>query len=633
MNQLLPPVPGPRHRWSTRLRRLKRPTEALLLIGITVLAFGLRLYCLDCSGLWQDEQSILSGILNVDLGAALRTSTPLYSALVWLTSRMANPVETSFYLRLPSAIAGAMTPVVVYALGRQLFGRREALTAALLTALSTVLLDHSQEMRTYAVLPLLVAATAYCLVRVDTTYSPRWWLAAVAAMTALVFWSNTGVTVVAPTLAPYVVYLAWKLWRRRGLNLWFLAVAGLLLAAASIAALTVLAARFVTYDTPRPDISRIALTDYVFSLFRQMVTSTQFGLGQTDLMLMVGYLILALFGIYDGIRRGRPRGVVLCLLAIVIPAVLLAIFGQVQDLPPRFALFTIIFYFLLLARGLVGLLAVLGSSTRSLGLSRLKRSVASVVTALVLAPFGIGAFMFHTTIGHSRLAYRPDYRRVAQFLADHEQPEDVIVYVANPRDIFVSDFYLGPAARVPAYSVLDARLPAVQPRATTYWVIGYEGDQPPDLSGLKQFQPAAFFERVAIFREHDPSTDMTTKVERLGQALEAQPLGTSELKLLAQSMTGIAFQAKGRVSEAVSAYHRVEMRSNYRGESTAALRSATNDWNDGAPQVAWTAAAMARFYQPDSPAVYDWASKMLAAIGDSEQSRLAAAVRDYLNAH
>ena len=116
----------------------------LLLGVIFLLALGLRAYCLDCYSLWFDEIASLEvaqygpGFFFTDRFGWMRVQTPLHYFTVWLTTLLADPTATAFFVRLPSALAGALTPVVVYALGKEAFGRAPGLLAAGLLALSFI---------------------------------------------------------------------------------------------------------------------------------------------------------------------------------------------------------------------------------------------------------------------------------------------------------------------------------------------------------------------------------------------------------------------------------------------------------------------------------------------------------------
>src|SRR6266542_2759579 len=99
------------------------------LIIITLLALALRLWCLDCYGLWYDEVASIeiasrgpAAILTDRFGGML-VQTPLHYLMVWLTSLPLDPASSSILVRLPSVIAGALTPLVVYGIGKEMFGR------------------------------------------------------------------------------------------------------------------------------------------------------------------------------------------------------------------------------------------------------------------------------------------------------------------------------------------------------------------------------------------------------------------------------------------------------------------------------------------------------------------------------
>ena len=85
-------------------------------------------------------------------------------------------------LRGLSAVLGALTVPVLYALGRELFGRRVALLAAGLLALSPIHLYYSQEARQYVPVLWLGALAAWLFTR--ALRANRWgdWLGSASLM-------------------------------------------------------------------------------------------------------------------------------------------------------------------------------------------------------------------------------------------------------------------------------------------------------------------------------------------------------------------------------------------------------------------------------------------------------------------
>lgn len=136
------------------------------LIGaLTLLAAAIRFYQLGSESLWGDEGITvhraslgLSGLFDHSIAAH---QTPTYFLLMhaWL-----GLGDSEFLLRAPSAIFGALTVALCYALGRLVGGRRVALVTALLVAVSTFQVYYAQEARPYALLTLSAAVAMLGLV-------------------------------------------------------------------------------------------------------------------------------------------------------------------------------------------------------------------------------------------------------------------------------------------------------------------------------------------------------------------------------------------------------------------------------------------------------------------------------------
>lgn len=130
----------------------KAPLWAIL--AVALLAVVARLYRLDDVSLWTDE---LFTRFYPDAGLSylwtegLRSepTSPLYYTMIWAVERAFG--SAAWALRAPS-VAGSLAGVwLVWALGRELFGReRPALIGALLLALAPVAVLYAQEARSYA---------------------------------------------------------------------------------------------------------------------------------------------------------------------------------------------------------------------------------------------------------------------------------------------------------------------------------------------------------------------------------------------------------------------------------------------------------------------------------------------------
>src|SRR5215218_1400014 len=141
--------------------------------AVFLLGLVLRVGCVDCHGLWVDEVLGLNVAMN---GPAyifgnrfgwLGNQTTWHYLLQWLMSLPVDPAVTPALVRLPSVLAGVFLPLVVYGLGRELFSRGAGLIAALITALSPIMLDYSHDARPYSLLAFLTAVSVYCLVMAE----------------------------------------------------------------------------------------------------------------------------------------------------------------------------------------------------------------------------------------------------------------------------------------------------------------------------------------------------------------------------------------------------------------------------------------------------------------------------------
>ena len=130
------------------------------LAGVVVLGAVLRFAELGTRSFWRDEAvSVL--LTRMRFGDMLATipetegTPPLFYVLAWGWTRIFGDAEAG--LRSLPALAGTVTIPVAYAIATRLAGRRAGLATALLTAVSPLLVWHSQDARAYALLVLLGA--------------------------------------------------------------------------------------------------------------------------------------------------------------------------------------------------------------------------------------------------------------------------------------------------------------------------------------------------------------------------------------------------------------------------------------------------------------------------------------------
>jgi mannosyltransferase len=169
-------------------RVLRIPREWALAAGFFVAALALDLYRLGAPALWLDEtlsvniaRGPVAGLLytfpaaNMDLYYTILYGWVHVLALFGLTT-------TEFPARLPSAIFGALSVVVVYLLGRRFVGPIAGIVAATLYLLNSFQLAAAQTARSYSLQLLLVLVAWYAwFTLLSRDSGRRWWVWYIAA--------------------------------------------------------------------------------------------------------------------------------------------------------------------------------------------------------------------------------------------------------------------------------------------------------------------------------------------------------------------------------------------------------------------------------------------------------------------
>jgi hypothetical protein len=145
------------------MRKLMVWLYALLLL---LVGAGLRVWNMTAEAASYDEiAASLAAIRGVGdyLGSPqLAQCPPLYYLILHPLSWAGGFL---WLMRLPSVIAGALVPVLIYVLGRRHFGNRAAGMAGFLLAVNPLHVFYSQEVKSAALFTLLLVAAFYFLIR------------------------------------------------------------------------------------------------------------------------------------------------------------------------------------------------------------------------------------------------------------------------------------------------------------------------------------------------------------------------------------------------------------------------------------------------------------------------------------
>jgi uncharacterized membrane protein len=131
------------------------PLDALLMFGLFAAALALRLHNLGLQSLWLDEgytyERAIKPLAETISTTIARHHIPTYFVFMhyWLALG-----DDEWMLRLPSAVAGALTVSAAYGLGTVLGGRRVGLVTAACVLLSPLQVRYAQEARMYTMITL-----------------------------------------------------------------------------------------------------------------------------------------------------------------------------------------------------------------------------------------------------------------------------------------------------------------------------------------------------------------------------------------------------------------------------------------------------------------------------------------------
>ena len=184
----------------------------LIVVGLTVLAAGLRFARIGQQSFWYDEGFTWLLVRQHSLGEMLglipRTelTPPLYYSLAWAWARIFGYSEAG--LRSLSAFAGVATVPAMYGAGAKLVSRRAGLIAAALASCSPLLVWYSQEARSYSLLVLFATLSLFAFAHVRSQPTPRWLAAWVLAAGLTLATHYYGVLAVVPQAM-------WLLWIHR----------------------------------------------------------------------------------------------------------------------------------------------------------------------------------------------------------------------------------------------------------------------------------------------------------------------------------------------------------------------------------------------------------------------------------
>ena len=475
---------------------MRRQQRFLLLIPVLLLAFGLRVWGIAERSIWWDEGiGVWAARLPMLEGirwTATDSHPPLFYMLLRLWWLIAG--EGEFVLRFPSAIAGFLTILLTYHLGRQLAGDRVGILAALVLTLSRFSIMWAQEIRMYILAAALATGTLTTAVWMWRSRSKRSWLPWLAYVTCAAGGLYTlYLSAIAVAVANLGFLVVWW-FRRRNRQL----LRSWISAQVTVVALCL---PWVLYALPR---MHSLATDEAFSpwFFLQLYATLLTVGSSLDLeryvpfvMAIITSLVLGMIPLWRRIIGDRSRevavrvgGLVMLLSGLLLlPLVVIIIslpglnLGFSRPLAPRYLLPLSACYAVLLAwgidaiaRGPLPASETLRSNTprRRDGRGLLWRGLALGVIGMTVTAAVTGLWSYYG--GRAR---RDDYITIAETLRAHRHPQDaVILYVDRDWPIFAAHYAgsrhgLPYGADLSDPTVADAALAPIWETAAAVWLV------------------------------------------------------------------------------------------------------------------------------------------------------------------
>lgn len=269
-----------------------------LLALIILVGLALRLYNLGQESVWFDEAVSIdvSKLGFIDqirwvFNQSKEGNPPFYYMLLHLWVPVFG--DSEFVSRLPSAIFGALSIPVIYAVGKFLFGKRAGLVAALILALSVFHVKYSQEARGYTLMAFLTLVSFYYFLKLTEVWKRPNAVLYVLSAVLLCYTHFYGLFVIlVQNILCFTLFLRRGRAGELGFRRWF--VLQVLVGLLYIPAVILLVNRFVSvresFWIPEPD------TGHIFAFFVIYGGSV--------------YLIalLALFSVLSLVGPGRLRG-------------------------------------------------------------------------------------------------------------------------------------------------------------------------------------------------------------------------------------------------------------------------------------------------------------------------------------
>lgn len=405
------------------------------LVVLTLVAFLLRASHLDGQSLWRDEVDVirLAGEPIPQLVKNLIRAGhngPLYYLLMrgWLS--LAGYSE--FALRYLSLCCGVLGVPLVYVTGRHLLGRKAAVLAAVLVAISPFLAWYSQDAKMYALVTALTLLAMTCLLEALATQHGQWWIGFLICASLALYIHMLSVLMIPVYVAAFLLAgpHSARQWR------WGLVAFGLLTLPYLPLAIWQLPLALNVYDTGHPFYPIHQMLSLLFNLYARGMAMVGSWVALTGFIFaMLAGFFLATGGFpqsdltHDRLSSPAGRRMQFFLLSwLLLPIALVYLISlRTPIFEPRYLIYLAPAFYLLTASGIVAL-------------SRLSWLATGLALTIVLTFSLLGVWVQAST------PIKSDFRAAADYVTTHRRNNAPIMfqmpYVRHTFDYYYQGEYV-----------------------------------------------------------------------------------------------------------------------------------------------------------------------------------------------
>src|SRR3989339_427761 len=418
-----------------------------ILIVILTVGFLLRVYSLGGTSLWKDEifSTIEANKSLIELLTVKSWDYYGYAPVHYVITHIATFFGSDeFIVRFPAALFGFATLVVVYFLTKDIFGKRTAMLATLLLAISTIHVQYSREVRYYSYLTFFSSLTILASYKVVA--EKRKWKWIILFLFASLFNLATQLTALLVLSAEIIFFLSMltlSVWKKRRKLLKkhrpkrIISVKNIALLLVCII-LFFLIFRFLSSFQDFLSTVKFQPTLPLSLVFKRLVVGLS---GNVYLALL--FISLFILGLTTGFRENKD-GLVLLLLSFLIPPVAIYLYrpANIPGFELRYIVFIVVPYLCLVANGL----------------STIFKFRPLYYLSLVLILF----FVFQSLSGYYSYR-RGDWRGVANYIKTNGSAGDVVIPDGD-YNVMLLDYYLntqknGFVIKKPVEALVPSKVP------------------------------------------------------------------------------------------------------------------------------------------------------------------------------